>query len=217
MIVSDISPQDLRQGFIVIEGVNGAGKSSIISHISELLIERKKQHLLTLEPGGSITGKQIREILLNRQEELNELTELFLFCADRNNHVTKVIKPALENKQLVICDRYYYSTLAFQGYGRGVDLNLIHELSRLATDQLEPDLVILLDLDPKIGLSRNSSAEKERDSFEEEELIFHEKIRNGFQEQARNLPTKFVIIDASQTLEKVKEDINDIFDALLNE
>ncbi len=219
MLVKPSQIKSLKKpnGFIVIEGVNGAGKSSLLKKISKYLKSKKKQFLLTREPGSGALGKDLRELVLNNTEKLPPLAELFLFAADRNYHVNKIILPALKKKKLVISDRYYYSTTAFQGYGRKIDLKSINVINQLAIEDLQPDLVLLLDLDPLIGLQRNRKSDKERDSFEEEELSFHQKIRQGFLKQAKSLPEKFVLIDASQSADQVWKNTKKILDLYLHQ
>ena len=204
-------------GFIALEGVNGAGKSSLLDSIAEFLKNNNSDFILTKEPGGSPTiGAEVRKLLLNNKESLSELGELLLFAADRAEHVEQVIKPALAKQKIVLTDRYYYSTLAFQGYGRGLNLDHIQTLNELATQGVKPDLILLLDLDPAVGLRRNQSAEKSRDSFEEETIEFHQKIRNGFLEVAKNSPENFIIISAEQEQEAVKAEAIEIMNLYIN-
>lgn len=207
-----VKPEDLKEltnsnGFIVLEGVNGAGKSTLVKKIAACLSEDKQDFFLTREPGSGEIGQVIRKILLDSKTTLPQLSELFLFAADRSNHVEKIIKPELKKGNIVISDRYYYSTIAFQGYGRKINLDTVNTINEIATAGLKPDFVILLDLDPKTGLIRNHADKpEERDSFEEEDLAFHQRIRDGFLELARSLPEKFIIIDASQSADKVWEE-----------
>ena len=204
-------------GFIALEGVNGAGKSTLLDSIAKLLKSTNSDFILTKEPGGSPTiGAELRNLLLNNKESISELGELLLFAADRTEHVEQVIKPALAEKQIVLTDRYYYSTLAFQGYGRGLNLDKIATLNELAMQGVKPDLVMLLDLDPAVGLSRNQSADKSRDSFEEETLEFHQKIRKGFLEIAKNSPENFIIISAEQAPEVVKTEAIEIMNLYID-
>ncbi len=212
---SQIKTLKKPSGFIVLEGVNGAGKSSLLKKISKYLKSKNKQYLLTREPGSGSLGKDLRELVLNNTEKLPALSELFLFAADRNYHVNKIILPALKKNKLVISDRYYYSTTAFQGYGRKINLKSINIINQLAIEGLKPDLVLLLDLDPMIGLQRNRQSDKDRDSFEEEELSFHQKIRQGFLKQAKSLPEKFIILDASQSADQVWKSTKKILDLYL--
>lgn len=202
-----------KSGFIVLDGVNGAGKSTLQNSIIDFLTKNGLAVLKTHEPGATTLGKGIRSLVLGQNDEkLSSLAELFLFAADRAEHVAKTIKPALREGNLVISDRYYYSTTAFQGYGRGLNLDIIDNINKIAIDNLLPDLVILLDLAPEIGLQRtkargrlnpNKTSVSESDSFENEELEFHRRLRNGFLEIAKISKEPFIIIDATQSAETV--------------
>lgn len=198
-------------GFIVFEGVNGAGKSTLLSKVAEYLQEQKQEVVLTREPGATALGKSIRKLLMNSDSgSISPLAELFLFSADRNQHVETLIKPALNLGKRVLADRYFYSTIAFQGYGRELDIGSVQDICRYAVQGLYPDLVILLDLDPVIGLERarlrsGSSQKSERDAFEEEELGFHRRLREGFLKIADQSAQKFLVIDASQSAARIFE------------
>jgi dTMP kinase len=190
------------KGFLVVEGVNGAGKSTLVSQIANFLGEEGegKAVVTTFEPGATPLGAHLRRLLLDGEEDgVAPLAELFLFAADRANHVQQKILPALESSKLVISDRYYYSTAAFQGYGRGLDLAVVNTINQLAIGGLLPDLVLLLDLDPELGLIRNQArgANQGRDSFEEEEIAFHKRLREGFLEIARVCKEPVVVLDAA--------------------
>jgi dTMP kinase len=187
--------------FVTFEGPEGAGKSSVLKLVADRLVEEGVDHILTREPGGSPIGPQIRGILLESQE-LGHLAELFLFLADRAEHVRGVIEPALERGEVVLCDRFSDSTVVYQGYGRGIDLELLRKLNGVATRGLKPHLTILLDIDPSLGLQRIS----EKDRLDREPLEFHEKVREGFLDEARLEPDRWMVIDASQPLEKVAEE-----------
>jgi len=202
--------QITKTPFIVIDGVNGAGKSSIIKDLSKKLDSLKIKNFTTREPGGGAPiGMPIRELIFkNTGKELSSTAEVFLFCADRAQHIEKVITPKLKNNELVICDRFYYSTLAFQGFGRGIDLDLIYNLTKVAVKDTYPDIVILLDLDAETGLLRNKkdTNETEVDGFELEKKDFHNKLRTGFLEIANKVKEKVVKIDASREYDKVYDD-----------
>lgn len=187
--------------FIVLDGVNGAGKTTLQRRILEFLSSKGVDALSTREPGGSALGKHIRPILLERAAgEIAEVAELFLFSADRAEHVRSVIRPAVNANRVVICDRYFYSTLAFQGYGRGFSLKQIEEVSAIAVDGMYPDLVLLLDLDPLTGLKRNQiEAKLGTDAFENEDLDFHKRLHAGFLKVAETRPEPFIVLDANQT------------------
>ncbi|MCB0318190.1 MAG: dTMP kinase [Bdellovibrionales bacterium] len=192
-------------GFIVIEGVNGAGKTTLQNKIAQYLTGKNKEFVLTREPGSSAVGKILRPLILDPPEKLTSRTELFLFAADRSQHVERVIRPALADKKIVVSDRYYYSTEAFQGYGRGLDKELVATINSIAINSMIPDLVILLDLDPTEGILRNKSGEKslERDSFEDEQTAFHQRLRDGFLRLAESLPEPFLLINAAQSPENI--------------
>lgn len=210
--ISEIKPN----GFIVIDGVNGAGKGTVIEKLKKYLEEKSTPAFFTREPGAGEFGKTIRELILNPKEKLPEITELFLFASDRSHHVANIMKPEIKKGNLVISDRYYYSTTAFQGYGRKVDLNLINQINSIAIQGFTPDFVLLLDLDPEEGLKRTKKiVDNERDAFEEEELNFHKRIRQGYLDTANELPEKFIIIDASKSAEEVWQEIEGIFDNYL--
>lgn len=151
----------------------------------------------TFEPGGTEIGRRIREILLDKSlQEMSPLTELLLYNAARAQHLTEVILQALDRPAIVITDRFTDSTLAYQCYGRGIDSKLIEEIDQIATGGLRPDLTVLLDLPPSVGLGRNRNANK-TDRFEEEPVAFHERVRAGFLELSKMEPARFKIIDAS--------------------
>ena len=194
------------RGFIVFDGVNGAGKSTLINSVIQYLKENKVEFLSTREPGGSKLGKDLRKIILECEEKHDPLAEVFLFAADRSEHVKKTILPALKQNKVVISDRYYYSTVAFQGYGRGLNTDLMYKINQIAIDGIFLDLVIILDLSPEEVLKRAKLRDGNgdcKDCFEKEELDFHHRLRNGFLEIAKNYPEKFLVIDASLTKEEV--------------
>jgi dTMP kinase len=194
-------------GFIVFEGVNGGGKSSLIKAVSEALEAR--QHIVSREPGATPLGVEIRALLLaHKAGKPSPTTELLLFSADRSHHVDTVVTPALNEKKMVLCDRYFYSTLAFQGYGRGIPLQEIETISQIATKNLMPDFVVLLDLDPATGLRRTKGRTSDgKDAFEDEELAFHTRLRNGFLTMAETRPEPFFVIDANKPKEAVFDEV----------
>ncbi len=198
--------------FIVIEGIEGSGKSSLIKFLKEKLSEKKKQWFITREPGGSKLGEKIRPLLLSlKEEKLSPKAELLLFLADRAEHVEKIIKPALKRNEIVLCDRYIYSTMAYQGYARGLDLNFLATCNAFATSNLIPDLTILLDLDVEIGLERakgrNIAQKNDEGKFEAEEKDFHEKVRQGFLSMLAEKKEKVLIVDASQSIESIQQKV----------
>ena len=186
--------------FVTLEGIEGSGKSTLQAKLAKALEETGKEVVITREPGATALGQNIRKILLDpKNREINSLTELLLFSADRAQHISEIIWPALQRDAIVICDRFYHSTIAYQGYGRDLPLNLLEHLNSITTGGLEPNLVLLLDLDPEIGLKRVTSPNR----FEEQSLEFHRKVRNGFLELAKHTPDNFHLIDASLSEDEV--------------
>ncbi|PIP81002.1 MAG: dTMP kinase [Gammaproteobacteria bacterium CG22_combo_CG10-13_8_21_14_all_40_8] len=191
--------------FITIEGVEGAGKSTVIAAITELLTDLGLQHITTREPGGTPFSEEIRAILLNNRDETVEpLTELLLMNAARVQHVKQLIKPSLHNGIHVICDRFNDSTFAYQGGGRELDMHLLETLDQLTLEGFKPDLTLLLDLDVNIGLQR-AAKRGEKDRFEQEKYDFFNKVRQCFLQRAQAVPERYQIIDASQSENQVKQ------------
>lgn len=191
------------KGFFVVDGVNGAGKSTVLRRLEELLRKRGTAFLLTREPGGTSLGTSLRTILLSSTEPLTPLAELFLFSADRTTHVHSKILPALRSGTAVLSDRYHYSTTAFQGYGRGLDLETIHTINEAACGGLAPDGVLLLDLPVEEGLRRAAARRDGQDNFESEDIAFHERIRQGFLTIAAQRSEPFFVVDARAPVEAV--------------
>ena len=171
--------------FVVIEGIEGSGKSTLLSGLGEWLRGRGQEPLLTFEPGGTPAARAIREIFLNRSIAIGPLTEAFLVNAARAQHVADEIRPALEARRTVVCDRFTDSTLAYQGYGRGVDLGVLRTLCETATGGLAPDLVFVVDVPVAVALSRVRTRAEAPDRIEAEGTDFHERVRRGFLELAR--------------------------------
>jgi len=198
-----------RGKFIVLEGVEGAGKTTQIPLLETFLKTGEIPVLKTLEPGGTIVGRRIREILLDPNlPAMAALTELLLYNAARAQHVEEVIKPALNAGTYVICDRFSDSTLAYQGYGRELDHDIINRLDEIATGGLIPDLTIILDLSVNVGLARNAGAGK-IDRMELESLEFHERVKNGFHEIAAR-KSHAVLISAVGGPEEVQQRIQKV-------
>ena len=179
--------------FIVFEGGEGSGKSTQAKALQERLRKVGYNALLTHEPGGTKLGDKLRR-WVKWGRDITIPTELLLFLASRSQLTANVIRPALERGTIVVCDRYTGSTLAYQGYGRGIDLDLLKSLNTFATDGLEPDLVLFMDLDAAEGLTRKK---RKWDSFEREEFIFHQRVREGYLEIAAANTANWIVIDAS--------------------
>ena len=189
--------------FITFEGGEGCGKSTQASVLGERLRQWNIPVVLTHEPGGTALGSEIRETLKSKQWiHLSPRTELLLFAASRAQLVAEVIRPALEQSKVVICDRFVHSTVVYQGYGRGLDLATIEMVNDLATQNLKPDLTIFLDMPPDQGLARKRSP---RDRFESEDLSFHHRVREGYLEIAANNPDYWLVIDASLSKKEITE------------
>ncbi len=199
--------------FITFEGIEGCGKSTQVELLAKYLDSNGIDYVRTLEPGGTETGKAVRRILLDsRNTNLFPVTELLLYIADRAQHMSEVILPALEQKKLVICDRFFDATLAYQGFGRSQDMDLIERLNSIATRGIKPDLTILLDCPEETGLSRALKRNRELNQedqarFEKEKMDFHRKVRNGYLKIAELNKDRYVIVDASESIDRIERNI----------
>lgn len=203
--------------FITLEGPEGSGKSTQIKRLAKRLELMGFPVITTREPGGTPIGDQIRQVLVRMEnKELHPRTEILLFLAARAQLVEQLIKPALQDGKIILCDRYGDSTLAYQGYGHGLDLEKLRQMLDFATDHLKPNLTILLDLDVKLGLMRKK-AEDEWNRLDAYEVLFHERVREGYLNLAREEPNRWRIVDASQGIDAVQEYLlRIILDALKN-
>lgn len=196
--------------FITFEGGEGGGKSTQASLLKERLSDLGLPVLLSREPGATALGAQLRALLLHPDTKLDLRAEALIFAADRAQHVSTVLKPALDADTIVLCDRYMDSSLVYQGMGRGHGVDRIRDLSLWAGRGIVPDLTILLDLDPKTGVARAFSRGKpEETKFEREQAQFHRTIRAGFLELADAEPDRFVIVDATAPAPQVAEKVWD--------
>jgi dTMP kinase len=198
--------------FVTFEGIEGCGKSTQVQLASTWLDKQNIAHLVTREPGGTQIGTEIRKILLSEKTvELQPVAEALLYLADRFQHIVEVIRPALDSGKIVLADRYHDSTVAYQGYGRGIPVQWIENIWVGSNVALIPDLTILMDLDPQIGLQRSLEKLRARgldeSRFEKEALEFHIRVREGFLELAKLNSNRFKIIDASLPAEKIHESI----------
>lgn len=204
----------MNKGFLVtFEGGEGCGKSTQIKLFIKFLEEQKLNFILSREPGGCVLGEKIRAILLHSKEDMSALSEFFLFCANRAEHVKEVIKPALEEGKIVVIDRYYDSSLAYQGYAGNLDIKKLKDITAFATDNVVPDLTFLLDISYEEGFGRKANDEnlKNLDRIEQRDRAYHEKVRQGYLKLAKEEPNRFVVIDASKSLEEIHEEIIKIF------
>lgn len=200
--------------FITLEGTEGAGKTTQLPHLVRFLENRGYDCIVTREPGGTPTGQKIRALLLDpANKDITPEAELFLYAADRAQHVRTVIAPALAEGKAVICDRFCDATEAYQGVARGLDRRLIDMLNRVATNGLKPDITILFDLSPETGLARawerirNNGDAIADHRFETENLNFHDRVRKGYLEIAAREPARFLIVNAAGNEETVRQEL----------
>jgi len=200
----------MKGRFISLEGIEGTGKSTQAKLLSDYLIERGFEVVLTEEPGGTQIGLRIRELLLSvEHKSMTAVTELLLYNASRSQHIREIILPAISRGAIVITDRFTDSTIAYQGFGRGIDPGIIDSIDLIATGRLRPDITILLDLDAAVGLKRNKGINK-TDRLELEDLEFHQRVRNGYHNLAEKEPERIKLIDASAGIQEIHNRISGI-------
>lgn len=193
--------------FITFEGIEGSGKTTQQQRVAEWLRARGRVVVVTKEPGGTPLADRIRTILLDSASVIDPIAEVFLFAASRRQHTTEVIEPALARGEIVLCDRYADSTLAYQGFGRCIDLDRLRALNDWATDAQVPGVTLLFDLPEEVGLrravSRNANATSDEGRFEAEDLRFHRRVREGYRAMAVAEPKRWAVIDADGTADEV--------------
>jgi len=202
----------MKQGrFVSFEGIEGCGKTTQIALLSEYLKKHSIAHTITREPGGTAVGEGIRKILLHSETiHLTAASELLLFYASRSQNIHEKIRPALERNEMVICDRYYHASMAYQGYGRGIPLDFIYKLTDLVCQPYRPDITFLLDIEPEVGLARararNHGRPENEGRFEDETLDFYNSVRDGYLELASE-DERIQIIYADRPIEAVHRHI----------
>lgn len=201
--------------FITFEGIEGCGKTTQVKKLKNYLDENGIPNINTLEPGGTDIGQSIRRILLDTNNtNLFPLTELVLYTADRAQHVDEIIKPGLDQGKWVICDRYFDATIAYQGFGRGLDMEIINTLNNKATGGLSPDITILMDCPEEVGINRalernKDDLQEDQGRFEKEKMEFHHRVRHGYLTLAEENRDRFIVIDATKSVAEVEADIID--------
>jgi len=198
--------------FITLEGPDGSGKSTQVENIKSYFANKRREVVVSREPGGTLISEKLRSIVLdNANAEMDDITEMFIYAAARAQHVAEKIRPALERGAVVICDRFVDSSIAYQGYGRNLG-NQVSEVNRYATGGLEPDITFFMDLDPEVGRAR---IDKDvRDRLEQQKLDFYYRVYEGYKALCDKYPERVVRIDASKTIDEIKEDIYSKLEAL---
>lgn len=213
--------EGLKGLFITIEGPDGAGKSSLVRRLQKAIQDETDRPLvMTREPGGSDIAEEIREILLNPvHTKMDARTEALLLAAGRRQHVVEKIRPALSRGDIVLCDRFVDSSIAYQGQARGIGVEEVKAINAFAIEGLKPDLTIYLDVEAEVGLSRirDKNSNRTQDRLELEAITFHEEVRKGYAQLISQEPERFNIIDASQAEEKVFEDTWAVIKERLND
>jgi dTMP kinase len=198
--------------FVSFEGIEGCGKTTQIALLSDVLTGRAVPHSVTREPGGTAVGEGIRRILLHSETiHLTAAAELLLFYASRSQNILEKIEPSLARGEVVICDRFYHASMAYQGYGRGIPIEFIEKLTDLVCGERRPEITILFDIEPEVGLararSRNSKRSEDEGRFEMEDVPFYRRIRDGYLDLASREPQRIRVIPANRSIEEIHRDV----------
>lgn len=203
---------------ITFEGGEGSGKTTQSQILYNTLKEKGFEVIKTREPGGTKFAETIREILVQGESnKINNISELLLFAAARADHVQKVIKECLKDNKIVICDRFTDSTLAYQGYAGNLDLDLVKEVNRISIGEISPDLTFIFDIDPTLGIERALGENNKETRFEEKDIMYHKKIRDGYMDIARDNPDRCVVINGTTDIEQISKKILELTLDKINE
>jgi len=203
--------------FITFEGPDGAGKTTQVMLLERHLRQKGYDVLVTREPGGTPVGEEIRKLLLNRShQDMDALTEMYLYAASRAQHVRQVIKPALDKGIVVLCDRFIDSSIAYQGFGRGLGMDVVEAVNRYALGDILPDLTIFLNIRPEEALARGRMRLKEVDRLESEKLEFHQRVYQGFLILQERYAQRIKEVDASRSIEEVFKQVLELVEYLLS-
>ena len=202
---AQLSAEESREMFITFEGIDGVGKSTQIDLVEKWLDSKGLAYIRSFEPGGTDLGQEIRHLLLHRKGDVSPRSEALLYAADRAHHVHTKIKPALSEGKVVLGDRYFDSSVAYQGAARELDLEEVRDISLWAIDNLLPDLTVLLDLDAKEAMSRRNQTGEGPDRLEQEKMDFFERAREAYLQLAHREPERFIVLDASETVEQISQ------------
>ena len=203
---------------ITFEGGEGSGKTTQSQILYNALKEKGFEVIKTREPGGTKFAEIIREILVQGESnKINNISELLLFAAARADHVQKVIKECLKDNKIVICDRFTDSTLAYQGYAGNLDLDLVKKVNRISIGEISPDLTFVFDIDPTLGIERALGENNKETRFEEKDIMYHKKIRDGYIDIARDNPDRCVVIDGTNGIEQISKSILELTLDKINE
>lgn len=204
--------------FITFDGGEGGGKTTLCARLADWLREQGQDVVLTREPGGTAGAQEIRSLLVTGEpDRWLPISEIMLYAAARHDNCKRVIEPALQAGTTVLCDRFNESTIAYQGYGHGQNIDDIRSILNIATSELEPDLTFIMDLPAELAIQRSRGASVAEDRFEKIPIDFHQRLRNGYLELARQSPNRCNVIDATQPLDKVFKDIIAVVQAKLKQ